>query len=51
MSPKQRRKFRGSRRSSRRPRDWTRWFREGTLELESRGGLRVRTLLTGVRVT
>ncbi len=51
MSPKQRRKFRGSRRLSRRPRDWTRWFREGMLDIGPRGSLRLRTMLTGLRVT
>jgi hypothetical protein len=51
MSPKQRRKFRGSRRGNRRPRDWTRWFREGVLEAESRGSLRLRTIMTGLRAS
>ena len=51
MSPKQRRKFRGSRRVSRRPREWTRWFREGVLDLEPRGSVRLRSTLIGVRVT
>jgi hypothetical protein len=51
MSPKQRRKFRGFRRTSRRPRDWTRWHREGLLEPEARGSLRLRSVLTGLRVT
>ena len=51
MSPKQRRKSRGSRRASRRPRDWTRWFREGVLDTEARGSLRLRTILTGLRTT
>ena len=51
MSPKQRRKFRGFRRDSRRPREWTRWFREGVLESEARGSLRLRTILAGLRVT
>ena len=51
MSPKQRRKFRGSRRTNRRPRDWTRWFREGVLETEARGSLRLRTILTSLRAS
>jgi hypothetical protein len=51
MSPKQRRKFRGARRGNRRPRDWTRWFREGVLDPESRGSLRLRTILTGLRAS
>ena len=51
MSPKQRRKFRGSRQGNRRPRDWTRWFREGVLDAESRGSLRLRTILTGLRAS
>lgn len=49
MSPKQQRKFRGFRRTSRRPRDWTRWFREGVLESGVRGSARLRTVLTGAR--
>lgn len=51
MSPKQRRKFRGVRRGSRRLRDWTRWFRDGVLDPEPRGSFRLRTLLTGLRMT
>ena len=51
MSPKQRRKSRGSRRVSCRPRDWTRWFREGMLEAEPRGSVRLRSTLFGLRVT
>ena len=47
MSAKQRRKGRGSRRESRRPRGWTRWFREGLLE-EEVGGVRLRTTLYGL---
>jgi len=42
MSPKQQRKFRGIRRVNRRPRGWARWFRDGLLELEPRGGMRLR---------
>jgi hypothetical protein len=41
MSPKQARKFHGIRRSDRR-RGWTRWFREGVIEAEARGGARQR---------
>ena len=51
MSPKQRRKFRGFRKVSRRARDWTRWFRAGLLEAEPRGSVRLRTTLLGARVT
>jgi hypothetical protein len=51
MSPKQRRKFRGSRRFSQRPRDWTRWYREGALDAAARGSLRLRTLIMGLRET
>ena len=42
MSPKQQRKFRGIRRVNRRPRGWARWFRDGLLDLEPRGGMRLR---------
>ena len=51
MSPKQRRKFRSSRRPNHRPRDWTRWYREGVMDAESRGSLRLRTILTGLRAS
>jgi hypothetical protein len=49
MSPKQQRKFRGIRRLNRRPRGWSRWFRDGLLELEPRGGMRVRLAISGTR--
>src|SRR5262245_25368271 len=45
MSPKQRRKYRGARRLNQRVRDWTRWYREGLIDAESRGSLRLRMLL------
>ena len=51
MSPKQQRKFRGFRRNFRRPRDWTRWFREGVLDAEPRGSVRLRTTLSGARLS
>lgn len=51
MSPKQQRKFHGFRRTFRRPRDWTRWFREGVLDAEPRGSVRLRTTLVGPRLT
>ena len=51
MSPKQQRKFRGFRRGFRRPRDWTRWFREGMLDAEPRGSVRLRTTLSGGRLS
>ena len=47
MNAKQRRKLYGVRRESRRPRDWTRWYREGLLESESPCGIRLRTTLWG----
>jgi hypothetical protein len=50
MSPKQRRKFRGSRRISRRSRDWTRWYRDGVLDADPRGSVRIRTVVAGLRV-
>lgn len=47
MSAKQRRKLYGVRRDSRRPRDWTRWYREGLFESEPSYGVRLRTTLWG----
>lgn len=47
MNPKQRRKLQGIRREFRRPRGWTRWFREGLLDAEPAGGVRLRTTLWG----
>jgi hypothetical protein len=49
MSPKQQRKFRGVRRVNRRPRGWARWFREGLLDFEPRGSMRLRLALTPPR--
>jgi hypothetical protein len=49
MSPKQQKKFRGVRRVNRRPRGWARWFREGLLDFEPRGGMRLRLALTPPR--
>ncbi len=38
MSTRQRRKLYGVRRQSRRPRDWTRWYREGVqMPVQSEG--------------
>jgi hypothetical protein len=51
MSSKQRRKFRSSRRVFSRPRDWTRWYRDGVLDVEPRGSVRLRTVVTGLRTT
>ena len=51
MSPKQQRKFRGFRRNARRPRDWTRWFRQGLLDAVPRGSVRLRSSLMGARAT
>ncbi|MGE5754830.1 MAG: hypothetical protein ACM35G_03805, partial [Planctomycetaceae bacterium] len=49
MNAKQRRKVHGVRREHRRPRGWTRWFREGLLEAEPvMGGVRLRTTLWGL---
>jgi hypothetical protein len=47
MSAKQRRKVFGVRRESRRPRDWTRWYREGLIELENASSVRVSTAIWG----
>jgi hypothetical protein len=47
MSAKQRRKLRGVRREFRRNREWTRWYREGLLDSEPQGGVRLRTTLWG----
>jgi hypothetical protein len=47
MSPKQARKFHGIRRNGRR-RGWTRWFRDGALEPETRGGARQRRDVWGL---
>jgi hypothetical protein len=51
MSPKQQRKFRGIRRVNRRPRGWARWFRDGLLDMEPRGGMRLRLALNSTRGT
>jgi|GEM_PF-1170145 hypothetical protein len=47
MSAKKRRKIQGIRREFRRPRGWTRWFRDGLLESGPMGGVRLRTTLWG----
>jgi hypothetical protein len=47
MSARKRRKIQGVRREHRRPRGWTRWFRDGLLEAEPAGGVRLRTTLWG----
>jgi hypothetical protein len=47
MSAKARRKLFGVRRESRRPRDWTRWYREGLLEADQTCGIRLKTTLFG----
>jgi hypothetical protein len=51
MSPKQQRKFRGIRRVNRRPRGWGRWFRDGLLDFEPRGSMRLRLALNCTRGT
>ncbi len=51
MSPKQQRKFRGIRRVNRRPRGWARWFRDGFLDMEPRGSMRLRLALNSPRGT
>ncbi len=51
MSPKQQRKFRGIRRGNRRPRGWARWLRDGFLDFEPRGGMRLRLIVNGSRGT
>ena len=43
-----RRKGQGLRREHRRPRGWTRWYREGLLEAEPVSGVRLRTTLWGM---
>ncbi len=48
MSTKQRRKLYGVRRESRRPRGWTRWYRDGLLDAEPMGSIRLRTVLWGM---
>lgn len=48
MSIKQKRKLYGIRRESRRPRGWTRWYRDGLLEAEPLGSVRLRTVLWGL---
>lgn len=45
MSTKQRRKLYGVRRESRRPRGWTRWYRDGLLDAGPMGSMRLRTVL------
>lgn len=47
MSAKKRRKVHGIRRETRRPRGWTRWFRDGLLDAGPSGGVRLRTTLWG----
>jgi hypothetical protein len=47
MSAKKRRKVHGVRREHRRPRGWTRWFRDGLFDEGPMGGVRLRTTLWG----
>ena len=49
MSAKKRRKLQGIRREFRRPRGWTRWFRDGLLDDTTAGGVRLSTTLWGAR--
>jgi hypothetical protein len=52
MNARQRRKVHGVRREHRRPRGWTRWFREGLLDAEPVvGSVRLRTTLWGLSGT
>jgi hypothetical protein len=51
MSPKKRRKVQVTRRESRRPRGWTRWFREGLLEGDTQAGVRLSTTIWGAPAT
>jgi hypothetical protein len=49
MSGKEQRKFHGTHRIQRRPRDWVRCLREGWLERDQCGLRRQRTAFEGVR--
>ena len=51
MSTKKRRKVHGTRRETRRPRGWTRWFRDGLLEGETLGVARLSTTIWGPAAT
>jgi len=50
MSSKKRRKVQGTRRETRRPRGWTRWYRDGLLDGDGTSGVRLCTTIWGSAV-